>query len=142
MYNETVMDHFTNPRNVGVLEDADSVAETGSAECGDVTKIYLKIRENRIVEVKFQTLGCAAAIASSYRTAPVRDDCVMLGEVGLSGELRSVGHADKRLREAAKLGFQRCILPQSLRLARASGSSMELQRARSVAEALDIALLP
>ena len=85
-------------------------------------------------------LGVAAAIASSYRNVPVRDDCVMVGEVGLSGELRSVGQADKRLGEAAKLGFQRCILPQSLRLARASGSGMELQRARSVVEALDIAL--
>ena len=65
MYTETVMDYFTNPRNVGVLEGADAVAETGSPECGDVTKIYLKIRDNRIVDVKFQTLGCAAAIASS-----------------------------------------------------------------------------
>ncbi|HDR72797.1 MAG TPA: Fe-S cluster assembly scaffold protein NifU [Methanoculleus sp.] len=65
MYNETVMDHFTNPRNVGVLEDADVVAETSSPGCGDITKIYLKIRDNRIVDVKFQTLGCAAAIASS-----------------------------------------------------------------------------
>jgi nitrogen fixation NifU-like protein len=65
MYNETVMDHFTNPRNVGVLEDADVVAETSSSECGDITKIYLKIRDNRIVDIKFQTLGCAAAIASS-----------------------------------------------------------------------------
>jgi nitrogen fixation NifU-like protein len=65
MYNDTVMDHFTNPRNVGVLEDASVVAEAGSPECGDVTKIYLKIRDNRIIDVKFQTLGCAAAIASS-----------------------------------------------------------------------------
>ncbi|MDG6255996.1 MAG: Fe-S cluster assembly scaffold protein NifU [Methanomicrobiaceae archaeon] len=65
MYNETVMDHFTNPRNVGVIEDADVVAETSSPGCGDITKIYLKIRDNRIADVKFQTLGCAAAIASS-----------------------------------------------------------------------------
>jgi nitrogen fixation NifU-like protein len=65
MYNETVMDHFTNPRNVGVLEDASVVAETSSQECGDLTKIYLKIIDDRIVDIRFQTLGCAAAIASS-----------------------------------------------------------------------------
>lgn len=65
MYNETVMDHFANPRNVGVLEDASVVAETASPECGDLTRIYLKIEDNRIVDIRFQTLGCAAAIASS-----------------------------------------------------------------------------
>jgi nitrogen fixation NifU-like protein len=64
MYNEMIMDHFRNPRNTGEIEDADAVAEIGSPECGDVTKIYLKIRNNRIVDAKFQTLGCAAAIAS------------------------------------------------------------------------------
>lgn len=65
MYNDTVMDHFANPRNVGVLEDASVVAETASPECGDLTRIYLKIEDNRIVDIRFQTLGCAAAIASS-----------------------------------------------------------------------------
>ncbi|TAJ44468.1 iron-sulfur cluster assembly scaffold protein [Methanofollis fontis] len=64
-FTETVMDHFENPRNVGALEDADAVAEVGSPECGDTTTLYLKIRENRIVDVRFRTLGCAAAIASS-----------------------------------------------------------------------------
>ena len=65
MYNDVVMDHFTNPRNVGTIADADIVVEMGSPECGDVTKLFLKIRDNRIVDIKFQTLGCAAAIASS-----------------------------------------------------------------------------
>ncbi len=64
MYNETVMDHFKNPRNVGVMENADIVVEVESPECGDLTKLYLKIEDDRIVDVKFQTLGCAAAIAS------------------------------------------------------------------------------
>jgi nitrogen fixation NifU-like protein len=64
-FTEKVMDHFENPRNVGVLEDADAVAEVGSKECGDTTTLYLKIRDNRIVDVRFRTLGCAAAIASS-----------------------------------------------------------------------------
>jgi len=95
-------------------------------------------------------LGVAAAIASSFRGVPLPDDCVMLGEVGLSGELRSVGHAEKRLKEAAKLGFKRCIVPRSLRLGRgpspmrsqAPTVDIELLRARSIGEALDIALQP
>jgi len=64
-FTETVMDHFENPRNVGALADADAVAEVGSTECGDTTTLYLKIRDNRIADVRFRTLGCAAAIASS-----------------------------------------------------------------------------
>ena len=65
MYNETVMDHFEHPRNVGEMEDATVVADVGSSECGDRTKLYLKIEDNVIVDVSFKTLGCAAAIASS-----------------------------------------------------------------------------
>lgn len=64
-FTETVMDHFANPRNVGVLEDADAFVEVGSSECGDTTALYLKIEDDRIVDVRFRTLGCAAAIASS-----------------------------------------------------------------------------
>ncbi len=93
-------------------------------------------------------LAVASAIASSFRGIPVPEDCVMLGEIGLSGELRSVGQAEKRLKEATKLGFRRCIVPQSLRLGTVAASNggkdraikMEVFRARSVGEALDIAL--
>lgn len=67
MYNETVMDHFEHPRNVGEMEDATVVADVGSPECGDRTKLYLKIEDNVIVDVSFKTLGCAAAIASSSK---------------------------------------------------------------------------
>nr|MBC7244511.1 DNA repair protein RadA [Chloroflexota bacterium] len=87
-------------------------------------------------------LAVAGAIASSYRNIPIPDDCVMLGEVGLSGELRSVSHAEKRLNEAAKLGFKRCIVPRFLRLGKAEAIGIELLRARSIGEALDIALQP
>lgn len=87
-------------------------------------------------------LAVAGAIASSYRNIPIPDDCVMLGEVGLSGELRSVSHADKRLNEAAKLGFRRCIVPRFLRLGKGEVAGMELLRARSIGEALDMALQP
>jgi nitrogen fixation NifU-like protein len=64
MYNDTVMDHFVNPRNVGAIENPDAEAEVGSPECGDTTQITLRIEDERIVDIKFRTLGCAAAIAS------------------------------------------------------------------------------
>ena len=65
LYSEKVMEHFRNPRNVGVIEDANGIGEVGNAKCGDIMKMYLKI-ENGIVEgVKFETFGCGSAIASS-----------------------------------------------------------------------------
>ena len=65
LYSEIVMDHFTHPRNVGVIENADGVGEVGNAKCGDIMKIYLKIEGDTIVDVKFETFGCGSAIASS-----------------------------------------------------------------------------
>ena len=65
LYSEKVMEHFRNPRNVGKIEDADGVGEVGNAKCGDIMKIYLKIEGDVIVDVKFNTFGCASAIASS-----------------------------------------------------------------------------
>lgn len=65
LYSEKVMDHFTNPRNVGEIENADGIGEVGNAKCGDIMKIYLKIDDNVITDVKFNTFGCGSAIASS-----------------------------------------------------------------------------
>lgn len=65
MYTEKVMDHFTNPRNVGEIPDADGVGEVGNAKCGDIMKMYLKIEDGVVVDVKFKTFGCGSAIASS-----------------------------------------------------------------------------
>ena len=65
LYSEKVMDHFTHPRNVGVIENADGIGEVGNAKCGDIRKIYLKIENEIIVDVKFETFGCGSAIASS-----------------------------------------------------------------------------
>ena len=65
LYSEKVMDHFKNPRNVGVIDNADGVGEVGNAKCGDIMKIYLKIENNIIEDVKFETFGCGSAIASS-----------------------------------------------------------------------------
>ena len=65
LYSDKVMDHFRNPRNEGVIEDADGVGEVGNAKCGDIMKIYLKIDDDTITDVKFETFGCGSAIASS-----------------------------------------------------------------------------
>ncbi len=65
MYTEKVMEHFTNPRNVGVIENADGVGEVGNVKCGDIMKIYLKIEDDVITDVKFKTFGCGSAVASS-----------------------------------------------------------------------------
>ncbi len=64
-YSEKVMDHFANPRNVGKIEDADGVGEVGNAKCGDIMKVYIKVENGIIVDVKFNTFGCASAIATS-----------------------------------------------------------------------------
>ena len=65
LYSEKVMDHFRNPRNVGVIEDADAIGEVGNAKCGDIMKMYLKIEDGVVSDVKFETFGCGSAIASS-----------------------------------------------------------------------------
>ena len=65
LYTETVMDHFMHPRNVGEIENADGVGQVGNAKCGDIMKMYLKIKDNTIEDVKFETFGCGSAIASS-----------------------------------------------------------------------------
>ncbi len=65
MYSDKVMDHFQNPRNVGVIKDADGVGEVGNPVCGDMMAFYIKVKDNRLVDIKFQTFGCGAAIAVS-----------------------------------------------------------------------------
>ena len=67
MYTEQVMDHFMNPRNVGEIEDASGVRTVGNAKCGDIMKIFIKVKDNVITDVKFKTFGCGAAIATSSK---------------------------------------------------------------------------
>ena len=79
LYSETVMDHFRHPRNVGVIENPDGVGEAGNPVCGDIMKIYLKVEDEVITDVKFETFGCGSAIASSsmatelIRGKPIRE---------------------------------------------------------------------
>ena len=65
MYSDKIMEHFLNPRNVGEIADPDGVGQVGNAKCGDIMKMYIKVHDNRIIDVKFKTFGCGAAIASS-----------------------------------------------------------------------------
>jgi nitrogen fixation NifU-like protein len=65
MYSEKLLEHFKNPRNVGVIEDADGVGEAGNPKCGDMMTVYIKVKDDVIEDIKFQTFGCAAAIATS-----------------------------------------------------------------------------
>lgn len=68
MYSEKVMDHFRNPRNVGEIPDADGVGTVGNPVCGDIMTMYIKVKDDRIVDIKFKTFGCGAAIATSSMT--------------------------------------------------------------------------
>lgn len=92
MYSEKVMDHFTNPRNVGDMEDADGVGTEGNPTCGDAMKIFIKVREGRIVDAKFKTFGCGAAIAvSSMVTEMVKgktlDEALAISKEAVANEL-------------------------------------------------------
>ena len=87
IYTDKVMDHFRNPRNVGEIEDANGIGEVGNAKCGDIMKVYLKVEDNIIKDVKFQTFGCGSAIASNKAVAealdglpPVKMHCSVLAE--------------------------------------------------------------
>ncbi|MHC4712471.1 MAG: Fe-S cluster assembly scaffold protein NifU [Planctomycetota bacterium] len=73
-YSEKVLEHFANPRNVGILEDPDGLGEVGNPVCGDVMKITIKVKDNRIEDIKFQTLGCGAAIATSSMITELAKD--------------------------------------------------------------------
>ena len=97
MYNKKVMDHFMNPRNVGEIEDADGVGEAGNPH-GDHMKIFLKIRDNRIEDVKFKTFGCAAAIASSSMATEIQlfPGKLSTGQLMITGKSRGWKHFRSR----------------------------------------------
>lgn len=86
LYSEIVMDHFRNPRNVGIIEDADAVGEVGNAKCGDIMKIYMKVKDDVIVDIKFQTFGCASAIASSSMATEMIKGKTIQEAIGLTNK--------------------------------------------------------
>ena len=104
MYTEQVMDHFMNPRNVGEIEDASGVGTVGNAKCGDIMKIFIKVKDNVITDVKFKTFGCGAAIATSSKATemvkgkqvadslgglpPVKIHCSLLAEEALHAAIQ------------------------------------------------------
>jgi nitrogen fixation NifU-like protein len=77
MYNETVMDHFQNPRNTGAMTDPDGIGEVGNPACGDVMRLFIKVEDDRVVDIKCQTFGCAAAIASSSAASEMVKGCLL-----------------------------------------------------------------
>ena len=92
MYSDKVMDHFSNPRNVGEIEDADGVGQVGNPTCGDVMKLTVKIEDDRVVDVKFKTFGCGAAVAtSSMVTEMVKgktiEEALAISNKGVAAEL-------------------------------------------------------
>ncbi|MFW6123863.1 MAG: iron-sulfur cluster assembly scaffold protein [Acidobacteriota bacterium] len=91
-YSEEVMDHFQNPRNVGVMKDADGVGKIGNPVCGDTTTFYIKVKDNRIHDIKFQTLGCGAAIASASIVSEMAKGKTLDEAMGILS-----GHVVKRL---------------------------------------------
>jgi nitrogen fixation NifU-like protein len=84
LYSDKVMDHFGNPRNVGVIEDADGVGEVGNPVCGDVMKITIKVTDDRIDDIAFQTLGCGAAIATSSIVTEMARGMTLTEAVGIT----------------------------------------------------------
>jgi nitrogen fixation NifU-like protein len=114
-FNKTVMDHFMNPRNVGEIENADAVGEAGSAQCGDMMTLYLKIDNEKVTDAKFKTFGCGAAIASSSMATELLkgksiDDALALsnGEVlkALGGLPENKVHCSVMVEEAVKAAVE------------------------------------
>jgi nitrogen fixation NifU-like protein len=86
MYSETVMDHFNNPRNTGVIEDADGIGEVGNPVCGDMMTFYIKVKDGRLADVKFQTFGCVAAIAVSSMVSEMAKGKKLEEAIGITNQ--------------------------------------------------------
>lgn len=138
---------FGNPRRTGNGVDFNRLllivavlTTRAGVRLGD-QDVFVNVVGGLQVDEPASDLAVATAIASSIRRRPVAADMALIGEVGLSGELRAVRHVEVRLKEASKLGFKRCLVPASTQLKQFAAASMEVIRARSLAEALEAALI-
>jgi len=114
LYSEKVMDHFNNPRNVGVIDDADGVGEVGNPVCGDVMKITIAVSDDKIDDVKFQTLGCGAAIATSSIVTEMAkgmtiQDAVKISKQQVADELGGLPPAKMHCSVLATDGLKRAV---------------------------------
>ncbi len=106
MYSDAVMDHFTNPRNVGEIEDADGVGEVGNPTCGDMMTFYIKVEDGKLSDVKYKTFGCGAAIAVSSMVSEMAkgktiEEALKIGRDDVAGEL---GGLPKQKMHCSNLG--------------------------------------
>ena len=113
-YSEKVMDHFMHPRNMGEIEDASGVGEVGNPACGDVMRLYLKIEDGKIVDAKFKTFGCGAAIASSSMTTELIkgksiDEALKLSNQAVSEALGGLPHAKQHCSVLAEEALQAAL---------------------------------
>ena len=114
MYSDKVMDHFTNPRNVGDMEDADGVGIEGNPTCGDTMKIYIKVKDNHIVDAKFKTFGCGSAIAvSSMVTEMVKgktlEEALTISKESVASELDGLPPQKMHCSNLAARGIKKAI---------------------------------
>lgn len=108
IYSDTVMDHFSNPRNVGEIEDADGIGEVGNPVCGDMMTFYIKVKDNRLDDVKFKTFGCGAAIAVSSITSEMAKGKTLEEAVTITPSLvaKELGGLPKNKFHCSNLGAQ------------------------------------
>lgn len=130
MYSEKVMDHFSNPRNVGEIVDADGVGQVGNPKCGDIMKMYLKIEDNVIVDAKFKTFGCGAAVAtSSMATELVKgktvDEALKITNKAVAEALDGLPPVKMHCSNLAEEAIQAAITDYKVRNGLAEGSGCE-----------------
>ena len=112
MYSDKVMDHFSNPRNAGVIDDADGVGEVGNPVCGDMMTFYIKVQDGRLVDVKFNTFGCVAAIAVSSMVSEMAKDKPLADAKKISNDIvaEALGGLPKSKMHCSNLGAEALAL--------------------------------
>jgi nitrogen fixation NifU-like protein len=140
MYSKKVLEHFSNPRNMGKMDDYDAVGKVGNPICGDVMHIYIKVKDDRIEDIKFQTMGCAAAIATSSMVTEMAkgktlEEAMELTRDDVAGELEGLPPVKMHCSNLAADGLHRAI--ENYRSGRKEGES-EDEVKRMLVEELDI----